>query len=130
MSTATSYRLDADDAKLTPHVGHKVEITGTVGYDELDRGRKPDRWRGILVSELHGAQAESGLREDGLGDLHPSVAATGRGAHRRAPLYRSPSAMTEPQLVSSAGYVFTPQRARRRPLPALHQRWRAGVRRS
>ena len=30
MSTASSYRLDADDAKLTPHVGHKVEITGTV----------------------------------------------------------------------------------------------------
>ncbi len=27
---ASEYRLDADDAKLTPHVGHKVEITGTV----------------------------------------------------------------------------------------------------
>jgi hypothetical protein len=27
---ATEYKLDADDAKLTPHVGHKVEITGTV----------------------------------------------------------------------------------------------------
>ncbi len=27
---ASSYRLDADDSKLTPHVGHKVEITGTV----------------------------------------------------------------------------------------------------
>lgn len=27
---ASSYRLDADDAKLTPHVGHKVEITGTL----------------------------------------------------------------------------------------------------
>lgn len=26
---ASEYRLDADDAKLTPHVGHKVEITGT-----------------------------------------------------------------------------------------------------
>ncbi|PYQ75415.1 MAG: hypothetical protein DMG04_07295 [Acidobacteria bacterium] len=25
----SEYRLDADDAKLTPHVGHKVEITGT-----------------------------------------------------------------------------------------------------
>ena len=25
---ASEYRLDADDAKLTPHVGHKVEITG------------------------------------------------------------------------------------------------------
>jgi hypothetical protein len=27
---ASSYKLDADDAKLTPHVGHKVEISGTV----------------------------------------------------------------------------------------------------
>ena len=27
---ASSYRLDADSAKLTPHVGHKVEISGTV----------------------------------------------------------------------------------------------------
>jgi hypothetical protein len=27
---ASSYRLDADDSKLTPHVGHKVEITGTI----------------------------------------------------------------------------------------------------
>jgi hypothetical protein len=27
---ASSYRLDAVDSKLTPHVGHKVEISGTV----------------------------------------------------------------------------------------------------
>jgi hypothetical protein len=27
---ASEYRLDGDDAKLSPHVGHKVEITGTV----------------------------------------------------------------------------------------------------
>ena len=27
--TASEYRLDSDDAKLTEHVGHKVEITGT-----------------------------------------------------------------------------------------------------
>ena len=26
----SEYRLDADDAKLSPHVGHKVEVTGTV----------------------------------------------------------------------------------------------------
>jgi hypothetical protein len=25
-----SYQLDADDSQLTPHVGHKVEISGTV----------------------------------------------------------------------------------------------------
>jgi hypothetical protein len=29
-TAASQYRLDADDAKLTPHVGHKVEIAGTV----------------------------------------------------------------------------------------------------
>jgi hypothetical protein len=27
---ATSYRLDGEDSKLSPHIGHKVEITGTV----------------------------------------------------------------------------------------------------
>ena len=27
---ASSYRLDADASKLSPHVGHKVEITGTL----------------------------------------------------------------------------------------------------
>ena len=27
---ASEYRLDTDEAKLTPHVGHKVEITGTI----------------------------------------------------------------------------------------------------
>src|SRR6516225_1818815 len=26
--TPSSYRLEGDDAKLTPHIGHKVEITG------------------------------------------------------------------------------------------------------
>lgn len=29
-AVASEYRLDAADAKLTPHLGHKVEITGTV----------------------------------------------------------------------------------------------------
>jgi hypothetical protein len=27
---AASYRLDADDAKISPHAGHKVEVTGTL----------------------------------------------------------------------------------------------------
>jgi hypothetical protein len=27
---ATSYRLEAEDSKLSPHVGHKIEVTGTV----------------------------------------------------------------------------------------------------
>lgn len=29
-SIASSYKLDGDDSKLTPHIGHKVEITGNV----------------------------------------------------------------------------------------------------
>jgi hypothetical protein len=29
-AVASEYRLDWEDAKLTPHVGHKVEVTGTV----------------------------------------------------------------------------------------------------
>ncbi len=33
-STATSYRLDASDSELSPHVGHKVEITGRVASSE------------------------------------------------------------------------------------------------
>lgn len=28
--SASAYQVDGDEAKLTPHVGHKVEITGTV----------------------------------------------------------------------------------------------------
>lgn len=27
---ASEYKLDTDETKLTPHVGHKVEITGTI----------------------------------------------------------------------------------------------------
>ena len=29
-STANTYRLDTDDSKVSPHVGHKVTIAGTV----------------------------------------------------------------------------------------------------
>ena len=29
-SPPSGYRLDADESKLTPHVGHKVEISGTI----------------------------------------------------------------------------------------------------
>lgn len=29
-AVASEYRLNWDEAKLTPHVGHKVEITGTI----------------------------------------------------------------------------------------------------
>ena len=36
---AAKYRLDADAAKLTPHVGHKVEITGTV--DDMPSSATP-----------------------------------------------------------------------------------------
>lgn len=29
-TSASNYKLDGEDSKLSPHVGHKVEITGTV----------------------------------------------------------------------------------------------------
>lgn len=29
-SIASTYRLDGDNSKLTPHVGHKVEVTGSI----------------------------------------------------------------------------------------------------
>ena len=32
-AVASSYRLDADSSKLNPHVGHKVEISGTIEGD-------------------------------------------------------------------------------------------------
>ena len=35
-SIPSSYRLDSDEAKLMPHVGHEVEVTGTV--DEQPAG--------------------------------------------------------------------------------------------
>jgi hypothetical protein len=35
---ASSYRLDAADSKLSPHVGHKVEISGTVAQSSASGG--------------------------------------------------------------------------------------------
>jgi hypothetical protein len=35
---ASSYRLDADDSKLSPHLGHKIEITGTVEDRPMSAG--------------------------------------------------------------------------------------------
>jgi hypothetical protein len=35
---ASSYRLDGEDSKLTPHLGHKVEITGTVAKEASATG--------------------------------------------------------------------------------------------
>lgn len=41
-AVASEYRLDAaDDALLTPHVGHKVEITGTVEPTSSTASRSP-----------------------------------------------------------------------------------------
>jgi hypothetical protein len=37
-STDKGYRLDADTAKLNPHVGHKVEITGFVDEPAMTNG--------------------------------------------------------------------------------------------
>jgi len=38
---ASSYQLDAADSKLTPHVGHKVEITGTLDQASATPGAPP-----------------------------------------------------------------------------------------
>lgn len=40
-SVASEYRLDADDAKLSPHVGHKVEISGTVSKKAYSATQAP-----------------------------------------------------------------------------------------
>jgi hypothetical protein len=38
---AREYRLDADDSKLNPHIGQKVEITGTVEESSSSGAAKP-----------------------------------------------------------------------------------------
>ena len=38
-AAAMTYRLDADTAKLNPHVGHKVEMTGTI--EAISAARPP-----------------------------------------------------------------------------------------
>ena len=53
------YCLDADEAKLSPHVGHKVEITGTAAKRS---------WRWAELSRFR-AETEGRFRKDGLGDL-------------------------------------------------------------
>jgi len=35
---SSQYRLDADDSKLSPHVGHKVEVTGTIDQASSSSG--------------------------------------------------------------------------------------------
>jgi hypothetical protein len=40
---AATYRLDADDSKLSSHVGQKVEITGTLA---ADRSASPSASKG------------------------------------------------------------------------------------
>jgi hypothetical protein len=40
-ASAREYRLDTDEAKLTPHVGHKVEITGTVEQPSRTEQKPP-----------------------------------------------------------------------------------------
>lgn len=38
---ASEYRLDTDEAKLTEHVGHKVEVTGTVEQPSHSEQKPP-----------------------------------------------------------------------------------------
>jgi hypothetical protein len=45
----STYRLDADDSKLSPHVGHKVEITGTI-EDRAETAASPSSSAATAVS--------------------------------------------------------------------------------
>jgi hypothetical protein len=47
-SRANEYRLDADDAKLTPHVGHKVEVSGSL--DDAASAAAPPAAAGAATS--------------------------------------------------------------------------------
>ena len=38
---ASQYKLDTDESKLSPHVGHKVEITGTVEQPSATEQKPP-----------------------------------------------------------------------------------------
>jgi hypothetical protein len=40
-AVASEYRLDTDEATLTPHVGHKVEVTGTIERPERAEPKPP-----------------------------------------------------------------------------------------
>jgi hypothetical protein len=51
-SIASSYRLDADDAKLSPHVGHKVEISGTVDRRPMGDKAEPGAAAGSSAPKL------------------------------------------------------------------------------
>ncbi len=51
IAVAPTYRLDAEDSKLSPHVGHKVEVTGTV--DSAMEGSRPTSPAEPLESITH-----------------------------------------------------------------------------
>lgn len=40
-AVASEYRLDAADTKLTPHIGHKVQITGTLAETPATHEQQP-----------------------------------------------------------------------------------------
>jgi hypothetical protein len=58
---ASEYKLDGDDAKLSPHVGHKVEITGTV-----------DEAKGATQAPAASAANAPKLKVDSLKMVSPS----------------------------------------------------------
>ena len=41
------YRLTADQSQLSPHVGHKVELSGSI--DASVAGKRPDRNRNVWI---------------------------------------------------------------------------------
>ena len=44
-AVSSEYRIDGEDAKLNPHVGHKVELTGTPDRRPVRRNRPLHRQR-------------------------------------------------------------------------------------
>jgi hypothetical protein len=46
----STYRLDADESKLSAHVGHKVEISGTLDSSPSSGGTSPTSAAGSTAS--------------------------------------------------------------------------------
>ena len=74
---ASSYRLDAEASKLTPHVGHKVEITGTVESASSSSGASTPSGAGAAggAAPAGGGAAAGGAAAGGAASASGSSAA-------------------------------------------------------
>ena len=106
---AAKYRLDADAAKLTPHVGHKVEITGTV--DEMSSSAtSPHRAARPLQVQVRRLQSSRSIPSRWSRRPARSVVITTvwcAGAGSRAPTFPrhiQPSSVTPPDLTRPRQY--------------------------